>query len=50
MLGFSASGWAPTSLEALANYAQLVGLAALIFAIVSLRHSETQIKQTARAT
>jgi hypothetical protein len=50
MLSFSASGWAPTSLDALANYAQLVGLAALIFAIVSLRHSATQIKQTARAT
>jgi len=50
MLSFSASGWAPTSLESLANYAQLVGLAALIFAIISLRYSATQLKQTARAT
>jgi hypothetical protein len=50
MLTVLASGWAPTSLEALANYAQLIGLAALIFAVVSLRHSATQIKQTARAT
>src|SRR3954453_21267337 len=45
-----ASDWDPDSLQALANYAQLLGLIGLIFAVWTLRQSAEQAKQGAAAS